>query len=46
MNSTTPEAPSALLLEGAPLADRPSRIRGGRLATTLLVTAVAMRMEL
>ena len=31
MRSITPEAPSALPLEGAPLADRQSRIRGGRL---------------
>lgn len=42
---TTPEAPSALPFEGAPLADRPSRIRGGCLATDLLATAVAVRME-
>ena len=28
---TTPGAPSALPLKGAPLADRQSRIRGGRL---------------
>ena len=28
-----------------PLADRRSRIRGGCLTTTLLATAVAMRME-
>jgi hypothetical protein len=28
---TTPEAPSALPLQGAPPADRQSRIRGGRL---------------
>jgi hypothetical protein len=45
MNSNTPEAPSALPLEGAPLADRQSRIRGGCLATTLLATTVAVRME-
>jgi len=45
MNSTTPEAPSALPLEGAPLADRQSRIRGGCLATPLLATRIAVRME-
>jgi hypothetical protein len=45
MKSTTPEAPTALPLEGASLADRQSRIRGGCLATTLLATAVAMRKE-
>ncbi len=45
MRSITPEAPSALPLEGAPLADRQSRIRGGCLATTLLATPVAVRME-
>ncbi len=32
MNWPTPEAPAALPLKGAPLADRQSRIRGGRLA--------------
>ena len=31
MNLTTPEAPAALPLEGAALADRQSRFRGARL---------------
>jgi len=44
MNSPTPEAPSALPLEGAPLADRQSRIRGGRLTISLLAPA-ARHME-
>jgi hypothetical protein len=45
MNSTTPEAPSALPLEGAPLADRQSRIRGGCLATPTPATTVGGHME-
>ena len=32
MNGPTPEAASPLPLKGAPLADRQSRIRGGRWA--------------
>ena len=38
---TTPEAPAALPLKGAPPADRRSRIRGVRLAALLLVATAA-----
>ena len=40
MMLTTPVAASPLPLEGAPLADRQSRIRGGCLVNALLITAL------
>jgi len=42
MNTTPPEAPLALPPEGAPLADRQSRIRGGRLESSAWRTPVAI----